>query len=124
MAFSIESRVPFLTIDLVEFLLSLPTRYLVSSAAETKSVFRAAMRGIVPDDILDRRDKIGFDTPQHSWLQAQWKSIEPTLRDLTEDPLINFEQAKRVIEKGLESGDHVPEMWRIINYRAWLKNFA
>jgi asparagine synthase (glutamine-hydrolysing) len=124
MAFSIESRVPFLTIGLVEFLLSLPTRYLVSSAAETKSVFRAAMRGIVPDEILDRRDKVGFDTPQHSWLKGQWQSIEQTIRDVPKDSLIDFAQAKRVIETGLESEDHLPEMWRIINYRAWLKNFA
>jgi asparagine synthase (glutamine-hydrolysing) len=124
MAFSVESRVPFLTIELVEFLLSLPSRYLVSSTAETKSVFRAAMRGIVPDEILDRRDKVGFDTPQHAWLKAQWGSIEPTLRDVPEDSLTNFEQAKRLIEKGLESDAMLPEIWRIINYRAWLRKNA
>lgn len=121
MAFSVESRVPFLTIELVEFLLSLPTRYLVAPTAETKTVFRAAMREIVPDEILDRRDKVGFDTPQESWLRDQWEVMESKLRDVPEDLLINFEQAKRSIDKGFESNEMMPEMWRIISYRAWLK---
>jgi asparagine synthase (glutamine-hydrolysing) len=68
MAWSIESRVPFLTPVLAEFLLALPEEYLISSDGVTKHVFREAMRGIVPDAILDRRDKIGFATPEQRWL--------------------------------------------------------
>ncbi|MBF4308062.1 asparagine synthase-related protein, partial [Vibrio anguillarum] len=49
MAFSIESRVPFLSLPLAEFLLSLPENYLVSDDGVTKHVFREAMRGIMPD---------------------------------------------------------------------------
>ena len=120
MAFSVESRVPFLTIELIEFLLSLPSHYLVSSTAETKSIFRSAMRGIVPNEVLDRRDKVGFETPQHLWLRDQWKSMEGRLAKVPNDSLINFEQAKKSIEEGLESNEMKPEMWRIINYRAWV----
>jgi asparagine synthase (glutamine-hydrolysing) len=75
MRWSIESRVPFLTHDLAEFLLRLPESYLLSPDGETKHVFRAAMRGIVPDAILNRRDKIGFQTPEGSW----FKTIGPQL---------------------------------------------
>ena len=46
MNFSIENRVPFLTVPLAEFLLSLPEKYLISEDGQTKSVFRAAMRGV------------------------------------------------------------------------------
>ena len=63
MAFSIESRVPFLTPALVNFVFSLPEAYLLTTDGTTKAVFRKAMRGIVPSAILDRRDKIGFATP-------------------------------------------------------------
>ena len=69
MAFSIENRVPFLTLPLAELLLSLPEHYLISPAGETKAVFRAAMRGIVPHTVLDRRDKIGFETPMGRWVE-------------------------------------------------------
>ena len=68
MHLSIEGRVPFLTIPLAELLFSLPEHYLIGNNGETKSVFRHAMRGIVPDPILDRRDKIGFATPERDWL--------------------------------------------------------
>ena len=64
MANSIESRVPFLTTDFAEFLLSLPEEYLVSKSGETKSIFRESMKGIVPQRILGRKDKIGFATPE------------------------------------------------------------
>src|SRR5205807_3214015 len=64
MAFSIESRVPFLTMPLVDFLLRLPEEHLIGRDGTTKNVFRQAMRGLVPDTILDRRDKIGFQTPE------------------------------------------------------------
>ena len=68
MAHSIESRVPFLTRSLAEFVFSLPERFLIAADGTGKSVLRAALRGIVPDAVLDRRDKIGFETPEPSWL--------------------------------------------------------
>lgn len=67
MNWSVESRVPFLDKDLIEFVYSLPSDYLMANG-ETKGLFRDAMRGIVPDSILDRKDKIGFETPQNNWL--------------------------------------------------------
>jgi asparagine synthase (glutamine-hydrolysing) len=70
MVYSVESRVPFLTPDLVNFAFHLPEEYLISKNGVSKSVFRAAMQGLVPDIILNRRDKIGFATPEKRWLQA------------------------------------------------------
>jgi asparagine synthase (glutamine-hydrolysing) len=68
MAFSVESRVPFLTPKLVNFMFSLPEKFLVADDGTSKAVFRRAMRGIVPNAILDRRDKVGFATPEKRWL--------------------------------------------------------
>ena len=68
---SIEARVPFLSRDLIEFLFKLPEDFLVSNDGRTKSVFRSAMRGIVPSEILDRKDKIGFAVPEKFLLSKQ-----------------------------------------------------
>ena len=68
MHFSIESRVPFLDRALVEFALSLPEDHLIGADGTSKNVLRRALRGIVPDQILDRRDKVGFSTPEQAWL--------------------------------------------------------
>jgi asparagine synthase (glutamine-hydrolysing) len=80
MAHSIESRVPFLTPELAQFLFSLPEDFLISPEGETKRVFRHAMRGIVPDPILDRKDKFGFPTPEHAWLDT----MRPWLKNVLE----------------------------------------
>jgi len=66
MAFSRELRLPFLDHRLVEYCLRLPERLLYRDA-ESKWILRRAMRGTVPDEILDRRDKVGFVTPWREW---------------------------------------------------------
>jgi asparagine synthase (glutamine-hydrolysing) len=73
MRWSIESRVPFLNPQLARLTLSLPEEYLLSLAGQTKYILRQAMRGIVPDCVLDRKDKIGFATPRSAWLMRSTK---------------------------------------------------
>lgn len=123
MRWSIESRVPFLTIEMAEFLLSLPEDYLLSKKGETKHIFRAAMRGIVPDVILDRRDKIGFQTPELDWLKNNKNAIENWLGKVSETPFLNEKNTIREIERiltGTTSFDY--RVWRTINYSRWLQN--
>lgn len=120
MAFSIESRLPFLTTELAHFMLSLPETYLVSDEGETKSVFRAAMRGIVPDEILDRKDKIGFETPEHEWLAQKAETIKTWLaRDLTLS-WVNNERLGREFEM-IMSGRRIFswQAWRWICFTRW-----
>lgn len=69
MAWSIESRVPFLDYRLVSFVLGLPDDYKLR-AGRTKAVLRDAMAGTVPAAILDRRDKVGFETAQDRWMRG------------------------------------------------------
>src|SRR5262249_42376193 len=70
MAFSIESPVPFLTPNLADLAYSLPAEQLVDGSAPSKAVLRTAMRGIVPQPILARRDKVAFATPDEIWARA------------------------------------------------------
>jgi asparagine synthase (glutamine-hydrolysing) len=79
MAHSIESRVPFLTTRLVEFVLALPEAHLINDSGTSKAVFRKAMRGLVPDVILDRKDKIGFATPERNWLLQARSFVDRSL---------------------------------------------
>ena len=69
MAWSVESRVPFLDHRLVDFLIGLPEQYKFRGG-RSKAVLRGGMRGVVPIDILNRRDKMGFITPQSEWMKS------------------------------------------------------
>ncbi len=68
MAFSIESRVPFLDVNLVQFVLSIPPGMNMRNGW-TKYLFRKAMDGRLPEKICWRRDKKGFETPQDRWMR-------------------------------------------------------
>lgn len=121
MRFSVESRVPFLTNELADLLLGLPEEYLISPAGESKSVFRAAMRGIVPDAILDRRDKIGFATPEQQWLTAIAPQLRATLaQDAPEVPLLNTAPLLAAFDAVVEGRRQFSwQLWRWFNFVRW-----
>jgi len=126
MAFSIESRVPFLTPKFVEFLFSLPEEYIIAPDGTSKAVFRAAMRGIVPDAILDRRDKLGFVTPERGWMAALYPWVERTLQSETAARIgaLNLDEAARVWNEYKATGDHFSmRVWRWINLIEWARWF-
>ena len=70
MHFSIEARVPFLDYRVVEYLASLPLDQKVRGGV-TKRVLRRAIRGIVPEAIRCRMDKMGFVTPEEVWMKRE-----------------------------------------------------
>jgi len=124
MRFSVESRVPFLSLDLVELTLSLPESYLISPQGETKHIFRAAMRGIVPDDILARRDKIGFATPEQEWLLGMAGQVRSWLDEDLQLPF--FDQAAVLAEFDRVVAGRKAfswQVWRWINFCRWYTHF-
>lgn len=128
MFYSIESRVPFLTPELAEFLLSLPEEYILPETGTTKYIFREAMRGLVPDAILDRKDKKGFPTPELSWLKNIAPLVERTLRE-AQDPLkgpyLRYHCLLREWSSVLEGrGRFDFRFWRLINVLKWVELFG
>ncbi|MDR2219356.1 MAG: asparagine synthase (glutamine-hydrolyzing) [Methylobacillus sp.] len=124
MYFSIESRVPFLTLEQVELLLSLPEHYLISQNGETKSVFRAAMRGIVPDEILNRRDKIGFETPEQQWLTSMAETVREWLQTDIGLPFLDQSVIVREFEDIIAGRKAFSwQVWRWINFIRWYQHF-
>ena len=126
MASSVESRVPFLTPDLVNFLGRLPESYLISPDGTSKAVFRKAVRGIVPDAILDRRDKIGFATPEMLWLGEldSWVRKMLDSEEARSLPFLKLPEARKewdAIRNGKKPfGFHI---WRWLNLIHWTKQF-
>ena len=126
MAFAIESRVPFLTTALAKFAYSQPSAHLVDADATSKAVLRAAMRGLVPDAILDRRDKIGFATPDRLWAQAlrPWFARvlgSETARSL---PWLRAGEALKALERRVARSQPFGfDLWRTVNLIRWIEVF-
>ena len=127
MAHSIEARVPFLDHRLVEFTISLGSEHKMRGG-ETKSVLRRGMRGIMPDMICDRRDKLGFTTPEEEWFRGPLRGaiidgMEETLRRFP--TLLNPEGTRRRVHDALDGRGVVDfTLWRIVNLGIWSKVFG
>lgn len=72
MAWSVESRTPFMDYRLLEFTLGLPERYVYRHGVR-KYILRKAMHNILPPAIENRKDKMGFVTPEELWLKGEGK---------------------------------------------------
>lgn len=126
MAHSIESRVPFLTTALAEFIFALPEEHLIGPDGTSKLVFRRAMRGLVPDAILNRRDKIGFATPERRWLTQLHPWVDGVLQSDAAHRIqaLNLPVMKAEWESIL-SGQSAFDwrVWRWLNLIRWGEQF-
>jgi asparagine synthase (glutamine-hydrolysing) len=105
---------------MADFVLKLPENFLLSNGGETKHLFKAAMRGIVPDSILDRRDKVGFATPERSILLSNKSKVREWIYESNDGGIINKDKAWKKIIQILEcQGKYDYLAWRIINFSRW-----
>jgi asparagine synthase (glutamine-hydrolysing) len=125
MIHSRESRVPFLDIDVMRFVFQLPEEYIISNG-KTKMILRDAMAGIVPDEILQRRDKIGFAVPENEWFREQF--LIDLLSDwfINKEPLsknyINLDKTRKMIKLHINNKKNYGRtFWRIIFLETWLR---
>jgi asparagine synthase (glutamine-hydrolysing) len=126
MIWSIESRVPFLTPALASFAASMPDDYLLSPDGTTKSVLRRALRGLVPDPILDRRDKIGFETPQSTWLRELRPHLCDVLdsRSLERVRALNWPAVQEALGRPFTQGTAgTRTVWSWYNLARWAEQF-
>lgn len=93
MYFSIENRSPFLDRSLFEWSTRIPTRHLVRDGA-AKAVLRDAMRGIVPDAVLDSRRKVGFNASITEFLDASRPEVRAEL--LAPSPIFDLVRRDKV----------------------------
>jgi asparagine synthase (glutamine-hydrolysing) len=120
MRWSIESRVPFLNTKLSELVLSFPETHLLSANGNTKSVFREAMRGIVNQEVLDRKDKIGFATPQSKWITKDFLSEQLLSERRNEIDFIDQDLLKTfLLSDQNNSVGKLNLTWRIVNLIKW-----
>jgi asparagine synthase (glutamine-hydrolysing) len=125
MAHSREVRLPFLDRRVAEFAFSLPPAFLCANGV-TKRILRDAVRGLVPDPVLARCDKVGFEPPQARWLSA------PAWRERIASVLLDGSTRARgtydsdAIEADLRAGrwrDH-RAVWRAFCAETWRAAFS
>ena len=124
MAFSLESRVPFLNHKLVEFAFSLDNNDKINTKGETKYILRESLKGLLPQAVYERKDKKGFVTPgEVRWLNGPLRHLLEI--DYSRLSFMDVDKVKTEVER-YKQGDisNAQFVWRISNLHYWLKNFS
>lgn len=114
MAHGREVRLPFLNHELVQFIFSLPAAYKIRQGY-TKWLLRKSMDGLLPKEIVWRREKTGFEPPQQYWMQD--KRVVDAIQE-AKKVLVNKGVLKAtVLQKKIQPhGSHAAESfdWRYL----------
>ncbi len=127
MRWSIESRVPFLDLHLVEAALSLKPEQKLKDG-KTKVLFKDAVKDILPEMIKNRKDKIGFGTPMDEFFR------KPKIADYCKEiiysdsfkqrPYWRWDKVEKMFGRHIEQkGNFGKEIWKWINLELWLREY-
>lgn len=125
MAHSIEARVPLLDHKLVEFAATVPPE-LKLRRGMTKYIFKQAMSGIVPDEILSR-PKRGFAIPLGRWFRGQLGNF---VRDLLlstksrQRGIFNSAYVEQLLRMHELGRDLDLQLWTLISFELWCRTFC
>jgi asparagine synthase (glutamine-hydrolysing) len=126
MAFSVESRVPFLDYRLVEFTLGLPSSFKILEG-KTKFILREALGRYLPDSVKNRTDKMGFVTPEQLWIAKNQTRFESELKEASTmfgdlvDASVLISDFRKDIQTGITPGS---AYWRLVSAKVWAKAFG
>ncbi len=124
MAHSIETRVPLLDHKLVEFAATIPPEMNLKDGV-TKNILKRAMRGVLPDEIIDR-PKRGFAVPLQYWFRGR---LGPYVRDLLlgesgrSRGLFNPRYVESLVERNDKGQNLDLQLWALISFEVWAKTF-
>jgi len=124
MAHSIEARPPLLDHKFVEFAATIPARFRLQGG-DTKHIFKKAMRGILPDSIIDRQ-KHGFAVPLARWFRndldtfARDVLLSPTCR---ERGIFDTRAVEHLFQLHARGRDLDLQLWTMLSFELWCRRF-
>jgi asparagine synthase (glutamine-hydrolysing) len=127
MAHSLEARVPFLDVRLVELLFSLRSDELIRNG-RTKDVLRRALGDLLPPVVRDRTDKLGFVTPEARWLRGPLGELAADVfasASFRDRGWVDAAAARARLDRHrrgeLDAGF---ELWRALNLELWARAYV
>jgi asparagine synthase (glutamine-hydrolysing) len=130
MGVSLEGRVPFLDHKFVELAMSIPTAVKTKDGT-LKYILKKAVRGIIPDDLIDRK-KQGFGVPIHEWLLRELGSYARKKLEAfaSETDLIEHQEVQRLFSAHCSSaspafrlGSPAFRLWSLLNFVMWWEHY-
>jgi len=124
MAHSIEARPPLLDHKFVEFAATIPA-HLRLAGRDTKYIFKQAMRGILPDAIIDRQ-KHGFAVPLAYWFRGELAGFarDVLLSETSrERGIFDTRAVERLFQLHARGRDLDLQLWTMLSFELWCRRF-
>lgn len=124
MAHSLEVRVPLLDHKVVEFAAAIPPAYRMRGGS-SKHIFKKAMRGILPDTIIDR-PKRGFAVPLGRWFRGE---LSGQVRDLLLSEssrsrnIFNHTYVEKLLSMHGRGRPLDMQLWTLVSFELWCRTF-
>ena len=121
MAHGLESRVPLLDVELIEFVLALPYSVRMTGL-NPKDLMRMSMVGELPQKVLDRKDKMGFPVPFVAWSKNGYNShVWNLIQSLQEREIPGLTVSKAIYQSS-ESHIDARELWGGLLLASWFRS--
>jgi len=122
MAHGIESRVPFLDHPLIEFAATIPAD-IKFKGGQLKHLLKQSFSHDIPNDILNRRDKMGFPVPIKEWFDKELLEFVREIFSNIKSRNRDFINADAVLENFAATGRFSRKTWALISLEIWQQEF-
>jgi len=122
MAHGLETRVPLLDHPIVEFMATVPAD-VKFAGGNMKHLIKNAFRDVLPEGIVNRRDKMGFPVPLKEWCSGELRGMAMEIfQDMKQRnrPHIN---ADAVLENFETAGRFSRKTWGLLSLEIWHQIF-
>lgn len=122
MAHGLESRVPFLDHPIVEFAATIPSNIKFKDGT-MKKMLLDTMGGILPDDILQRKDKMGFPVPINEWLGGEIKNFVLDIFNSQRAKKRRYFNSGEIIKNLMKESKFGRKIWGLLCLELWFREF-
>ena len=122
MAFSIESRVPFLDHRLVEFSIALNNDWKIKNGW-TKYILRKTAEPLLDKEVVWRKYKMGFLTPQKLWKLQSKKELDTFVNEVKMPGFLDKDYLLKLNNADINDSSHLSEFWKIVSFLKWAEIF-
>jgi asparagine synthase (glutamine-hydrolysing) len=122
MASGIESRVPFLDHRIIEFAAKIPANFKFKDG-KLKEILRESLGDVLPLEVKNRKDKMGFPIPLNKWFKNELKDYIINLFDSRISRDRNFFENDKIIDDLDLDLEFSRDLWALLSLELWFRNF-
>lgn len=122
MAHGLESRVPLLDDELIEFVATIPANFKLKNG-DMKHIFKKTMTKYLPDSVKKRTDKMGFPVPFNQWIKGEAKDYVHDVLSSDKAQHREIVDNKKVLDKIENENGFERNIWGMLSLELWQQTF-